>query len=151
MFDVQRRLAGQIMKCGKNRIKFDPNSLENIKEAITKSDVRSLIKNGLISKRRSLSTSRFWAKKIRKQKIKGRRRGFGSRKGKKTARLEQKKAWINKIRLQRTFIKSLKDKSMITTTDYHEIYMKSKGGFFRNLRHLKLYVHERGLVRNDKG
>ena len=39
---------------------------------------------------------------------------------------------------------------MISTTDYHELYMKSKGGFFRSIRHLKLYVQEKGLVKNEK-
>ena len=63
MLDVQRRLAAQILKCGENRIKFDPDSLEDIKEAITKTDIRSLINNGLISRRRLHNTSRFWARK----------------------------------------------------------------------------------------
>ena len=39
---------------------------------------------------------------------------------------------------------------MITSTDYHELYMKSKGGFFRSIRHLKLYTKERELIKNEK-
>lgn len=150
MLGVQRRLAAQILKCGRNRIRFDPDRLDDIKEAITKTDISSLIKNSSISKRRLLNTSRFWARKIKKQKSKGRQKDFGSRKGKKTTRLEPKRAWMNKIRLQRGFIKSLRDKGVITSAIYHELYMKSKGGFFRNLRHLKLYTSERGLVKNEK-
>lgn len=150
MLNVQRRLAAQILKCGQNRIRFDPGRLEDIKEAITKTDIASLIKNGAISKRRLLNTSRFWARKIKKQKSEGRQKGFGSRKGKKTTRLEPKRNWMNKIRLQRGFIKSLRNKGAITSAIYHELYMKSKGGFFRNLRHLKLYTIERGLVKNEK-
>ena len=73
-----------------------------------------------------------------------------SRKGKKTARLPAKRVWMNRIRLQRNFVKSLRDNKMISTTDYHELYMKSKGGFFRSIRHLKLYVQEKGLVKNEK-
>ena len=147
MLDVQRRLAAQILKCGKNRIRFDPDRLGDIKEAITKSDIRYLINNGVVSKNRVLSTSKFWARKNKKQKSKGRRKGFGSRKGKKTARLEPKRTWINKIRLQRQFIKSLRAKNLITSAAYFELYMKSKGGFFRSLRHLKLYTEERGLLK----
>ena len=150
MLNVQRRLAAQILKCGQNRIRFDPGRLEDIKEAITKTDIASLIKNGAISKRRLLNTSRFWARKIKKQKSEGRQKGFGSRKGKKTARTPPKRVWMNKIRLERNFIKSLRDKGMIAGPVYHELYMKSKGGFFRNLRHLKLYTIERGLVKNEK-
>ncbi|MBI2656875.1 50S ribosomal protein L19e [Candidatus Woesearchaeota archaeon] len=147
MLDVQRRLAAQILKCGRNRIRFDADRLDDIKEAITKTDVRSLIGNGTISKKRQLSTSRFWARSRKKQKSHGKQKGFGSRKGKKTARLNPKRAWMNKIRLQRSFIKSLRDKDAVTITGYHELYMKSKGGFFRSLKHLKLYASERSLIK----
>ena len=149
MLDVQRRLAAQILKCGRNRVKFNPNSLEEIKEAITKADIRQLIQNGVVSKKRVLNTSRFWARKRKEQKSKGKQKGPGSRKGTKTARLNPKRTWINRIRLQRNFIKSLRDNKFITTADYHELYMKSKGGFFRSIRHLKLYTQERGLIKNE--
>lgn len=138
------------MKCGEHRIKFDSSKLDEIKEAITKSDVRALINQGAITRRRVLNTSRFWARKTKKQKIAGKQKGHGSRKGKKTARLPAKRVWMNRIRLQRNFVKSLRDNKMISTTDYHELYMKSKGGFFRSIRHLKLYVQEKGLVKNEK-
>lgn len=150
MLDVQRKLAAQILKCGENRIRFEPDKLDDIKEAITKNDVRSLIKNNIISRKRLLTTSRFWARKRKIQKKKGKQQGFGSRKGRKTARLNPKTTWINKIRLQRDFIKYLRDNSMVTSSMYHDIYMKIKGGFFRNLRHLKLYTKERVLVKNEK-
>ena len=150
MLNVQRRLAADILKCGKNRIKFDANRLGDIKEAITKNDVRILTSNGTITKRRLLSTSRFWVRKKREQKSLGRQKGHGSRKGAKTARLEPKRRWINNIRLQRTFIKSLRDRNLITNSAYHELYLKSKGGFFRSLNHLKTYTHESGLLQNEK-
>ena len=150
MLHVQRKLAAQILKCGENRIRFDPEKLEEIKEAITKADIRILINSGAISSRRLLNTSRFWARKRKNQKKNSRQKGFGSRKGKKTARLNPKKTWMNKIRLQRGFIKSLRDGNLIETKDYHELYMKAKGGFFRSIRHLKLYTQERGLIKNEK-
>ena len=150
MLGVQRRLAADILKCGENRIRFDPGRIEDIKEAITKADIRALIGNGAIMKRRLLSTSRFWARNISKQKRSGKQKGAGSRKGKKTARLEPKRRWINNIRLQRNFIKTLRDKNAITTAMYHELYFKSKGGFFRSLRHLKMYTQERGIFKNEK-
>lgn len=149
MLDVQRRIAADILKCGKNRVRFDPEKLEEIKEAITKSDVRALIGQGIITKRVLNSTSRFWARKIKAQKKSGKQKGLGSRKGKKTARLPPKRRWINNIRLQRSFIKSLRDKESITSEIYHELYSKSKGGFFRSLRHLKTYSQERGILKNE--
>lgn len=151
MLDVQRRLAAQILKCGENRIRFDPASLEDIKEAITKTDLRLLINNGAISKKVLVGTSKFWARKTRMQKSKGKQKGFGSRKGKKTARgLAPKRIWINKIRLQREYIKSLRNNNAITSTDYHELYLKSKGGFFRSIKHLKMYTEEKGLIKNER-
>lgn len=150
MLNVQRRLAAQILKCGKNRIVFDSGRLEDIKDAITKTDIRSLINTGAISRKRLLNTSRFWARKRKVQKSHGLQKGFGSRKGRKTARLNPKRTWMNKIRLQRDFIKSLRDNDTISTTDYHELYMKSKGGFFRSLRHLKLYTKEKEMMKNEQ-
>src|SRR3989338_6279510 len=141
MLNVQKRLAAQILKCGRNRVRFDPDRLEDIKEAITKTDIRSLIGEGVISKKKLMNTSRFWARKRKEQKSHGKQKGFGSRKGKSTARgLRPKRIWINKIRLQRRFIMELRDGKKIESKDYHELYMKTKGGFFRSIRHLKLYT-----------
>ena len=147
MLKVQRRLAAQILKCGENRIKFDPSKVDEIKESITKTDIRSLIGSGAITRIRLNNTSKYWARLNRSQKSKSKQKGPGSRKGKKTARTPPKRMWINKIRLQRSYIKLLRNGQKISSTDYHELYMKSKGGFFRSLRHLKLYVEERGLVK----
>jgi len=148
MLKVQKRIAAQILKCGKNRVGFDPARLEEIKEAITKIDLRGLIKSGAIYARDLNNTSKFHARERKAQKSKGKQKGHGSRKGKATARgTRPKRKWMNKIRLQRRHIKSLRDESKITTTDYHELYMKSKGGFFRSIRHLKLYVEEKGMIK----
>ena len=84
------------------------------------------------------------------QKRKGRRKGIGSRKGKFTARLKPKKTWMSKIRVQRDFLKELKLKKLINNQNYRNLYLKAKGGFFRNKRHLKTYVNERGLIENGK-
>jgi len=149
MLNVQKRLASQILKCGRNRVKFEPDSIDDIKEAITKADVRFLINSGAISKKRLLNTSNFSAAGRKKQKSKGRQKGHGSRKGKKTARTNPKMEWMNKIRKQRGFIKSLRDRGMIASAIYHELYMKSKGGFFRSVRHLKLYAKEKSLMKNE--
>ncbi|MBI2541105.1 50S ribosomal protein L19e [Candidatus Woesearchaeota archaeon] len=150
MIDVQRRLAAEILKCGKHRVKFDQDMLDEIKEAITKNDVRALISKGAITKKSKLSTSRFWIRKSKKQKSFGKQKGHGSRKGKKTARLQPKRTWINNIRLQRKYIHLLRDKHLITAEVYHEFYLKSKGNYFRSLRHLKGYAHERGIFKNEK-
>lgn len=144
---TQKRLAAQIFKCSPKKVKFDETKLEEIKEAITKADIRTLIAQGVIRKEQIKGISRFHARKIHSQKIKGRRKGHGSRKGAKTARTEPKRSWINRIRLQREMLSSLKSGNMISNESYHDLYRKSKGGFFRSIRHLKLYIQERKLAK----
>ena len=106
-----------------------------------------MIGQGLIAKEEGNYTSKFWARKRKTQKSKGKQKGYGSRKGKATAREPAKRSWMNKIRLQRKFIKSLRDNKKIEIKDYHDLYMKSKGGFFRSIRHLKLYTEEKNLIK----
>ena len=98
---LQKRLAAQILKCSPKKVRFDPERLQDIKETITKADIASLIKDKAIKKRDSKSTSKVRIRKRKQQKRKGRRKGFGSRKGRKTAKLSRKSSWINKIRVQR--------------------------------------------------
>jgi len=149
-FKVQKRLAAQVLKCSKKRVIFDVDNLEDIKEAITKVDIGSLIKQGVIKERPIKGISKFRTRKNKIQKRKGRQSGAGSRKGKKTARLPKKRIWINKIRIQRRFLKELKDKKVIVTKDYFDLYNKSKGGFFRSKRHIKVYLEEHKLIKNAK-
>lgn len=143
--NVQKRLAAQIMKCSPHNVVFDTEHLSEIKEAITKADVRNLIYKKIISKKPSSGTSKFHARKIKFQKSKGRRKGFGSRKGKSTARRNPKESWMARIRLQRELLKKLKAKKIIDSIVFREIYLKSKGGFFRSKRHLTLYLKEKVL------
>ena len=149
-FQVQRRLAAQILKCSKKRVAFDPDMLEDIKEGITKADVSSLINQVAIIGKRIKGISKFRTRKNKLQKRKGRQRGAGSRKGKKTARLSKKDNWMNKIRIQREFLKELRKKKLIPKSDYIDLYRKSKGGFFRNKRHIKVYLEEHGLVKKNE-
>jgi len=144
---LQKRLAADVLKCSEKRILFDTNRLEDIKGAITKMDIRALIADRVIQKKPMKSVSRCRARKIAIQKRKGDRKGMGSRKGKKTARSPRKSVWIKKIRIQRNFLKELKNKGIITKPDYHSLYNKSKGGFFRSKRHIKLYIEEHELAK----
>ena len=145
--DTQKRIAAQILKCSPKRIWLDPDSLSDIKEAITKIDIKSMIKKGLVKKKPVKSISKFRGRKIKRQKRKGKQSGPGSKKGKKTARLTKKRAWIGKVRIQRGFLKDLKNKNLISTNQYRELYSKSKGGFFRSKRHIKLYLAEHNLIK----
>jgi large subunit ribosomal protein L19e len=143
--NVQKRIAASILKCSKKRIVLDQDRLKDIKEAITKEDLRGLIAEGAIQKVQSKGVSRVRAQKIHIQRRKGRMKGDGSRKGTAKARTPPKRDWINKVRLQRKFLTELKIKGLISSHTYRELYLKVKGGFFRTRNHLKYYIDENRL------
>ena len=147
--DKQKRLAGKVLKVGHKRVKFNLDKLSEIKEAITKGDIRSLIIGKAIKSKQKRSTSRVRARKIILQKRKGRRQGAGSRKGKKTSRLSKKRQWMNKVRVQRKFIKELRQKNLVSIQNYQNIYGKIKGGFFRSKGHIKTYLNENKLFEEN--
>lgn len=147
---VQKRLASRIMGTGKSRVKLDPKRVDEVKEAITASDVRGLISEGAIKVSQKTGVSRGRARKIAEQKKKGRRKGQGSRKGKATSRTGRKDTWIIKIRLQRKVLADLKEKEKISQETYTLLYRKAKGGFFRSKRHLTVYIEEQGLMKDGQ-
>lgn len=145
--NVQKRLAADVLDCSPKRICLDEERLADIKEAITKIDIKSLIKDKAITKKPIKSVSRVRARLRSKQKKSGRRRGQGKRKGKENARCPRKGVWINHIRLQRNLLKKMRENGIFTTQVYRNLYEKAKGGFFRSKKHLKLYIEERHLAK----
>jgi large subunit ribosomal protein L19e len=139
---VQKRLAAQILECSSKRVVFDNERLDDIKQAITKRDLKLLIGDGAIRMAPMNSTSRVRARKIQVQKSKGRRKGAGSRKGSFNSRFQVKMVWMNNLRVQREFLKLLLEKSIITRNAYRKLYLMSKGGYFRSRRHIKLFLAE---------
>lgn len=145
---VQKRLAAQIFDCSPDRVVFAEDRLDDIKQAITKRDLRLLIGDGAITKKPTNATSKVRARKIKVQKSKGRRKGEGSRKGKFNTHFNSKKTWMNTIRVKRAFLKLLLEKKLIDRKSYRDLYLKSKGGYFRSKRHIKLYLDEHDLILN---
>jgi len=62
-------------------------------------------------------------------------------------RSNSKKEWINRIRKQRELLQTLKARDKITPQTYRQIYRKAKGGVFRSVRHIKLYLNEKELLK----
>lgn len=144
---VQKRLAASVTKSSPKRIHFLADKLAEIKEAITKHDIKLLLGKKIIVRRQKTGVSRARANTILSQKRKGRRKGHGSRKGKENARQNSKDSWIIRIRKQRAFIKKLYAKEILDTATYRDLYRKSKGGYFRSERHIKLYLEEKGILK----
>ncbi len=139
---LQRRLAAAILKCGTNRVWFDPSALEDIAAAATKDDIRELIERGVIKRKpvKGICRARINKKRIRKRK--GRGRGHGSRKGKKTARMPRKLQWMLRIRALRKRLRQLRDSGEIDRRTYRMLYLKAKGGEFRSVAHLNAYIEQ---------
>lgn len=143
---VQKRLAASVLRSSPKRIVLDNERLDDIKESITKADIKILIAQQAITLIPKRGISRGRARKIRLQKIRGKRRGHGSRKGTKNARSPRKRQWINRVRLQRKYLKSLRHTQKISKPIYRSIYVKIKGGFFRSKHHLHVYLTEQHLI-----
>ncbi len=144
---LQKRLAAQILKCSPKKVKIDPANYEEVKEAITKFDVRNIINKGLIVRDRPNFASRGRARELKAQKALGRRRGHGSRKGTRQAREGKKEVWIAKVRAQRRFLNGLRDGSKIDGKTFRMLYLKSKSGFFKSRRHISIYLEKHGLIK----
>ncbi len=142
----KKTLAAKIFKTSPKKVKFASDALEEVRKALTRSDIRGLIAVGKIYKDTPNQHSRARARKNAEQKRKGRRKGRGSKKGSKFSSVSRKEQWINRVRIQRDFIKELKEKKLLSPQNYQKIYLKVKGGFFRNKRHIKLYLNEYKLI-----
>lgn len=146
----QKKLAAKIMKVGLSRVRVNPEGEKEVVEAITRNDIRNLIAKGVITKVEKRGTSRVDSKFRRKQKVKGRMKGQGSRKGAKYARKTKKREWVEKVRPLRKLLRDLRDSGKLERNNYRKLYSAVKGGSFRNKKHLLYYMKEHELLKKVK-
>lgn len=142
---LQRRLAAEILGVGESRIRFDPERLADIESALTKEDLRRMIKEGVIWVEPSGRNSRGRWKERHGKRKRGHRRGPGKRKGAKGAREDPHEKWVSTIRKIRRFIKWLRNGEVIDTVTYRRLYRLAKGGAFRSLSDLKRHLADMGI------
>ncbi len=142
---MAKRLAAKVLKVGKNKVRFNPEDLEDISQAMTREDMRVLIAHNTITKKPETGVSRGRAKAVQLKKKSGQKRGLGSRKGTKGARMGKKSAWVKKVRAQRKELLALKENG-VDVAPYREMYRKIKGGFFKSRQHVKQYATEKGYM-----
>jgi len=145
---IQKRLAAEIFGVGEDKVWIDPTKLEEVSKALTKEDIRALVEQGIIKIKPIRGQSRFWARFKHLQKKKGRRRGYGSRKGTKTARMASKLLWIIRIRAIRKLLRILKRKGLIDKKIYRKVYLLAKGGMFRSRSHVIYWLKENGYLKS---
>jgi len=144
---LQKKLAAKAFKVGMSRVKIDPKQAADLKEAITKADIRGLVSTGVISILPKRGISRHRARTRHIQRKKGRQRGHGRRKGPAGARTPRKRAWIHLVRAQRRALDALQQRKTIDPSTYRRLYLQIKAGTFRNVRHLLTYAREHGLLK----
>ena len=103
-------MAASLLKCGIHRVWMDQDRLEEIARAVTKDDIRVLINGKAIKAKQKKGISSGRKRYIANQKQKGRRKGYGSRKGAKYARFPRKRQWIRTIRPLRAYLKELRNR-----------------------------------------
>ncbi|MCI2414631.1 MAG: 50S ribosomal protein L19e [Candidatus Aramenus sp.] len=145
---LQRRLAADIANVGLNNVKFLPDYLDEVRDALTREDVRKLIEEGkiIIEEKRGISGSRTKVRR-KNRRVKGEGRRTGSKKGGKNARSNKRDTWIARIRKMREYLRELRDSGTIDSSTYRLFYRKAKGGTFKSLADLRNALRQQGKIK----
>ena len=138
---AKKRLVSRISGVGVHRVWFDSEHLDDVADAITRDNIRSLITANTIKIKPFTGTSRGRAKQ---KKIQKRKRGTtaGSKKGSSGARVGKKQVYVKKIRALRYLLKVAKDRKEITNKQFWSLYKKVSGNTVRNKAHLRTLIDE---------
>ena len=133
---AKKRLAARVTGVGVHRIRFDSDHLDDIADAITRENIRSLITANTIKIKSFTGTSKGRAQQKKAQKNK---RGTtqGSKQGSKGARVGKKKVYVAKVRSLRNLLKIAKDRKDLTNPEFWALYKKVGGNTVRNKAHLR--------------
>ncbi len=145
---AKKRLAARVTGVGVHRIRFDTDHLDDIADAITRENIRSLITANTIKIKSFTGTSRGRAQDKKDQKNK---RGTtqGSKQGRKGARVGKKEVYVAKVRSLRRLLKIAKDRKDLTNPEFWALYKKVGGNTVRNKAHLRLLIEEIKEKRKD--
>lgn len=144
---LTRRIASEMMKRGVSSVRIKPSAFEDAQKAITRDDVRGLIKNGSIYAIAEKHNMSLYSKALGKKRSKGRSRGSGRRKG--TRRAREGIQYKKKIRAQRRVLASLKSEKRIDNAMYKKLYLLVKGGNFVSKVTLLNRVRSEGIELDD--
>ena len=122
----KRSLAARTFKVGKEKIIFVKERLEEIKEAITKQDMRDLRKDGAI-KIKEIAGRRSKKKKKRKRKTGNIEKKVNKR----------KKEYVRLTRKLRGHIKKINREGKLSREEIKEIRKKIRNKYFRSKANLK--------------
>ena len=125
-------LAARTLGVGKGRITFNQNRLAEIKEAITKQDIRDLVQSGAIIIKEQKGRAAVVHRNTR------RRRGSI----KKTVK-NSKRKYIVITRKLRAYLATQKEKESITNDEYRQLRKEIRARSFKSLSHMKERIKEK--------
>lgn len=140
---TKKRVAAELLGVGVSRIRLSPEETERIQDAITRANIRALLKDGVIWAEPARGVSRG---RIRMHRVRLRRRGRGpgSKEGAAGARRGRKDAWVHRVRALRRHLHILRERGDITPPVFKRLYRQVKGGQVRSVRHLRELMREGG-------
>ncbi|MDE1810972.1 MAG: 50S ribosomal protein L19e [Candidatus Micrarchaeota archaeon] len=141
---LTRRIAAQVLNRGESSIRMTDAAVADAKKAITREDVRQLVKGGGVFAQKKKHNLSLYSKELNEKRTQGRKRGPGRRKGSRKARggVDYKK----KIRAQRRVITMLKAENAFDNETFKSLYRLVKGGNFQSKVSLLSHIKGRGIA-----
>ena len=124
----KKSLAAKVLRIGEGRVVFLKSRLNEIRDAITKQDIRDLNEDGAILIRE--------IKGRRKSVKSSKRRGPGKIRKKTNTR---KRTYMILTRKLRRHVFGLKTQGKVSNEDYSDLRKKIRNRFFKSKAHLKEY------------
>ncbi len=122
----KKQLAAKVLRVGKSRIFFNENNLKEIKEAITKQDIKDLFEQGIISIKLAKGRKKFIKRKNKK--------GPGSIR--KNVR-KRKRDYMILTRKLRAHLKEVRNNDKMKNEKYYLLRGQIKNKMFKNKQHFK--------------
>lgn len=126
---------------GVGRIRFDPEKLDRVEDAITRSEIRALVTANTIRVIPARGTSHGRADQKRAQ-AKKRGTTAGSKRGRQGARVGKKENHVAKVRALRRLLKIAKARKEISNAEFWRLYGRVGGNLVRNKAHLRSLMAE---------
>ncbi len=136
MLSTVKRLAADILGAGESKIRIKSGEIGRAESALTREDVRKLIKDGVVYVKRKPG---FKVMNRRKRKL------GGSRRGSMNSRTPEKEKWMINVRAQRKYLAQLVAEGNVERKNKRGVYMRIKGGAFRGKKAMLMYLKDNRL------